>query len=144
MVPQTNCSMDSRKDCSYWIIFCQWGWGFPCLAQLIWLDPVPTSAVISAVNILLGASDLAKGCREALLPICLGLLSNSLFRTPGTEYSCQTLPPVLLPSSAPFKDSPLWLLLIPLGQESDSSAELQIQLFDALCIFRDHLFLSCP
>lgn len=67
--------------------------GYASLVQLNCLDPAPTSAVVSSVDILLGARETAKICREALLPISLGLLS--LFKMPKALLSCQTLSPIL-------------------------------------------------
>ena len=84
------------------------------LVQLNCLDPAPTSAVVSAVDILLGARETAKICREALLPVSLGLLS--LFRMPKALLSCQTLSPILFHPDLPFLSAILILCLLSIPQ----------------------------
>lgn len=61
MVLQTTHSLPSRKDYSRWVVLCERAWGFPWLSfpsGLICLDLSPTSAVVSAIDILLGAREI--------------------------------------------------------------------------------------
>lgn len=88
--------------------------GYASLVQLNCLDPAPTSAAISAVDILLGARETAKICREALLPISLGFLP--LFKMPKALLSCQTLSPILFHPYLPFLSAVLMLCLLSVPQ----------------------------
>ena len=85
----------------------------PWYSSTAWILPRP-QLLLSAVDILFGARETAEICREALLPVSLGLLS--LFRMPKALLSCQTRSPILFHPDLPFLSAILILCLLSIPQ----------------------------